>query len=170
MRHSCLFAAVSLTLLTLSGCRVDSGGDSSSTLNPASNVDLTFSTFDLADTDRAPPNTLSKTRFADFYPGIEPNGADQTAEYQATAADIRRHIDRFIGAEPTSDGKSYRKVRNPLDLMNQVISVGRVDNFDEGRSYIRRRIEADESGTYNSRANQAPSDLPIRLQPLKPDL
>ena len=154
MRHSCLFAAVSLTLLTLSGCRVDSGGDSSSTLNPASNVDLTFSTFDLADTDRA-PNTLSKTRFADFYPGIEPNGADQTAEYQATAADIRRHIDRFIGAEPTSDGKSYRKVRNPLDLMNQVISVGRVDNFDEGRGYIRRRIEADESGTYNSRANQA---------------
>ncbi|MEC7433977.1 MAG: hypothetical protein VYC10_11725, partial [Pseudomonadota bacterium] len=116
MRHSCLFAAVSLTLLTLSGCRVDSGGDSSSTLNPASNVDLTFRTFDLADTDRA-PNTLSKTRFADFYPGIEPNGADQAEDYQATAAEIRRHIDRFIGGEPTSDEKSYRKVRNPLDLM-----------------------------------------------------
>src|SRR5690606_41528414 len=42
MRHSCLFAAVSLTLLILSGCRIESGGDSSSTLNPASNVDLTF--------------------------------------------------------------------------------------------------------------------------------
>jgi len=153
MRQSCCYLAVSLTVLTLAGCQPDSG-DGTTTLNPADNVDLTFSTFDLADTERA-PDTLSETRFADFYPGIEPAGADATADNQATATEIRRQIDRFIGAEPTADGKQYNKVRNPLDLMNQVISVGQVNNFDEGRSYIRRRVEADEAGTYNSRSNNA---------------
>src|SRR5690554_6966434 len=71
MRHSCLFVAVSLSVLTLSGCRMESTG--SSAFNPATNVDLVFSTFDLTNTEQA-PDTLSFTRFSDFYQGIQPTG------------------------------------------------------------------------------------------------
>src|SRR5690554_2851318 len=153
MRHTCLFISVSLALLSLSGCRLETGGsDESSAFNPASNVDLTFSTFDLTDTDQA-PDTLSHTRFSDFYTGIEPLDSEAPdARHLATVTDVRRHIDRFIGAQPTDDGKAYTRVRNPLDLMNQVISVGRVDNFDEGRRYIRERIASGEAGNYNTRS------------------
>src|SRR5690554_63870 len=153
MRHTCLFISVSLALLSLSGCRLETGGsDESSAFNPASNVDLTFSTFDLTDTDQA-PDTLSHTRFSDFYTGIEPLDSEAPdARHLATVTDVRRHIDRFIGAQPTEDGKAYTRVRNPLDLMNQAISVGRIDNFDEGRRYIRERIAIGAAGTYNSRS------------------
>ncbi|HLT13986.1 MAG TPA: hypothetical protein VK006_07815 [Marinobacter sp.] len=149
MRHSCLFAAVSATAISLAGCGAESTG--SSTLNPASDVDLRFSTFDLTNTDRA-PDTLGRTRFSDYYSGIEPLGADDTPDNQQTVEEIRRHIDIFIGATPSDDGKSYTKIRNPLDLLNQVISVGQVANFDEGRNYIRNRIEQSLAGNYNTRS------------------
>lgn len=151
MRHSCLFAAVSLTLLSLSGCRLESTG--SSAFNPATNVDLTFSSFTLSNTDQA-SDTLDYTRFSDFYPGIQPiaNGNEETDKHLATVEEIRRHIDRFIGAEPTDDRENYSWVRNPLDLMNQVISVGRINNFDEGRRYIRDRIALNQAGNYNTRS------------------
>ncbi len=150
MRHSCLFAAVSLTLLSLSGCRMESSG--SSAFNPATNVDLTFSSFDLSNTEQA-PDALGYTRFNDFYKGIQPanNDADD-AEHLATVEEIRRHIDLFIGAEPTEAGNEYSRVRNPLDLMNQVISVGQINNFDEGRRYIRDRIAISQAGNYNTRS------------------
>ena len=129
-------------------------GSGSSTLNPATDVNLRFSTFDLANTDQA-PDTLSYTRFGDYYPGIEPSGADDTLANQQTVEEIRRHIDLFIGATPAEDGKRYTKVRNPLDLINQVISVGQVANFDEGRSYIRNRIAEGQAGNYNTRSASA---------------
>ncbi|WP_303289995.1 hypothetical protein [Marinobacter sp. SS5-14b] len=126
----------------------------SSTLNPATDVNLRFSTFNLANTDQA-PDTLSHTRFGDYYPGIEPSGVDNTPTNQQTVEEVRRHIDRFIGATPAEDGKSYTKVRNPLDLINQVISVGQVANFDEGRNYIRNRIAEGQAGNYNTRSADA---------------
>ncbi|HLV77408.1 MAG TPA: hypothetical protein VKY53_05730 [Marinobacter sp.] len=154
MRHSCFFIAVSVAALALTGCRLESGGGGSSTLNPAQDVDLVFSTFNLSNTPQA-SDTLSHTRFYDFYHGIEPAGAGASSENQLLAEAIRRHVDHFIGARPGDDGTGYTLVRNPLDLMNQVISVGRVNNFDEGRSYIRRRIAAGIAGSYNSRSNNA---------------
>lgn len=125
----------------------------SSAFNPATNVDLTFSSFDLSNTDQAPA-TLSYTRFSDFYTGIQPvaSESDETAKHLATVEEIRRHIDRFIGAQPGDDGNSYTRVRNPLDLMNQVISVGGINNFDEGRRYIRDRIAVNQAGNYNTRS------------------
>ncbi|WP_372965780.1 hypothetical protein [Marinobacter sp.] len=149
MRYSCLFTAIPLTVAALAGCNSDSSG--STTLNPANDVDLTFSTFDLADTPQA-PDTLSHTLFSDYYPGIEPTGIDNTPENHQTAEEIRRHIDIFIGATPAEDGKNYTEVRNPLDLIHQVISVGQVDNFDAGREYISNRIADSIAGTYNSRS------------------
>jgi len=124
----------------------------STTINPAQDVDLTFSTFNLTNTETVPDN-LDHTRFWDFYRGIEPTGSD--SEDQQTVAEIRSHVDIFIGATPSDDGTHYVSVRNPLDLMNQVIAYGNVDNFDEGRRYIRQRIADSEAGTYNSRSNGA---------------
>ncbi|MEP3560805.1 MAG: hypothetical protein ABJM19_13370 [Marinobacter sp.] len=149
MRSAFLYATLSIAVTTLSGC--ESGNSGSSALNPASNVDLTFSTFDLAGTPLA-PDTLKHTLFSDYYPGIEPTGADDTEQNRETANNIRRHIDIFIGATPAEDGASYTKVRNPLDLMNQIISVGNVRNFDDGRQYISERIGQSTAGTYNSRS------------------
>ncbi|MFV8572188.1 hypothetical protein ACNQ6O_13360 [Marinobacter sp. SBS5] len=149
MRSVFLYATLSMAVVTLTGCGSESSG--SSALNPASNVDLTFSTFDLANTPQA-PETLKYTLFSDYYPGIQPSGEDDTAENRETAETIRRHIDIFIGATPAEDGKSYTRVRNPLDLMNQIISVGGVRNFDDGRQYISDRIDQSVAGTYNTRS------------------
>lgn len=149
MRSVFLYATLSMAVATLSGCDSDSSG--SSALNPASDVDLTFSTFDLTNTPQA-PETLNHTLFSDYYGGIDPSGGDDTPENQETAEDIRRHIDIFIDASPTEDGESYIRVRNPLDLMNQVISLGGVGNFDDGRQYISDRISQSSAGTYNTRS------------------
>ncbi|WP_323750056.1 hypothetical protein [Marinobacter sp.] len=149
MRSAFIYAALSFAIVTLAGCNSESS--SSSTLNPASNVDLTFSTFNLTNTPQA-PETLKHTLFSDYYPGIEPSGEDDTTENRETAEAIRRHIDIFIGATPAEGGKSYTSVRNPLDLMNQVISVGSVSNFDDGRQYISDRIGQSTAGNYNTRS------------------
>ncbi|WP_100638919.1 hypothetical protein [Marinobacter salexigens] len=152
MRHSCFFAAISIALLGVSGCKMEDTGPTA--FNPATNVDLTFSTFDLENTDKAPDN-LKHTRFWDFYQGIQPAGSGDNAITRATVNEIRTHIDRFIQATPSSDGKSYEKVRNPLDLINQVIAFNEADNFKEGRRYITQRIIEGQAGTYNTRTNGA---------------
>mgnify|MGYP004246101715 CR=1 FL=1 len=131
MRHSCIFAAVSMTTLVLSGCGLEDTGPSA--FNPATNVDLTFSSFNLENTEVAPDN-LGNTRFWDFYRGIQP-AADDSDDLQTTG-EIRSHIEVFIRATPTDAGTSYDSVRNPLDLMNQVLASGEVTNFQEGKRYI----------------------------------
>ncbi len=152
MRHSCFFAAISFTLLNLSGCKLADTGESA--FNPATNVDLAFSTFDLENTESAPEN-LDYTRFRDFYQGIQPSGTDDNANNRETANEIRGHIDRFIQATRAENGNSYEKVRNPLDLINQAIASNQVTNFREGRKYISQRIAAGQAGTYNTRGNGA---------------
>jgi hypothetical protein len=146
---------MSLALLNLSGCGLEDTG--ASAFNPATNVDLAFSTFDLENTERAPGN-LDYTRFRDFYQGIQPSDTDDSANNannRETANEIRGHIDRFIQAARAEDGNSYEKVRNPLDLINQVIASNAVTNFRDGRKYISQRIAAGQAGTYNTRGNGA---------------
>ncbi|MDS1308918.1 hypothetical protein [Marinobacter xiaoshiensis] len=152
MRHSCFFTAISIALLGISGCKMADTGPVA--FNPATSVNPTLSTFDLENTDKAPDN-LEHTRFWDFYQGIQPTGSDATDENLETANEIRTHIDKFIRATRSPDGKSYEKVRNPLDLMNQVIAFNEIDNFTEGRRYISQRIAATEAGNYSNRANGA---------------
>lgn len=147
MRHNRLFAVITAFTLLLAGCGPDDGGDSA--FNPATNVDLVFSTFDLTDVEGRPSN-LEHTRFRDFYRGIEP--ADPgNADARALADALRSHIDVFIGGVRSANGIDYNRVRNPLDLMNQVIASAEVTNFQEGRSYISDRIDAGEAATYNTR-------------------
>lgn len=150
MRHSCIFAAVSLTTLVLSGCGLEDTGPTA--FNPATNVDLTFSSFDLQNTEAAPDN-LSHTRFWDFYRGIQPAAEDP--DDLETTSEIRSHIEIFTRATATDSGTSYDSVRNPLDLMNQVLASGEVTNFQEGKRYISQRIADGVAGTYNTRGNGA---------------
>lgn len=150
MKHRYRLQSALLSALVLAGCGMEDSG--SSAFNPATDVDLTFSTFDLENTPDAPDN-LEHTRFHDFYRGIEPLGDDP--DQLATVAEIREHIAIFTGAIPAEDGTDYRMLRNPLDLMNQVIASGEVANFREGRNYIARRIADGKAGTYSNRANQA---------------
>lgn len=145
-----MFAAICATVLGLSGCGAEDSG--SSALNPATDVDITFSTFDLENTARA-PNNLQHTRFHDFYRGIQPAGTDP--DDLKTTAEVRSHIGIFIRATPSDSGTGYTRVRNPLDLMNQVLASGEVSNFQEGKTYISQRIAQGVAGVYNSRGNGA---------------
>ncbi|MDX1756043.1 MAG: hypothetical protein R3175_08305 [Marinobacter sp.] len=136
--------------LLLAAC----GGDSSdSAFNPADDVDLVFSTFDLEDRE-GQPATLAHTRFDDFYRGVEPQD-DSDAGATNTANELRDLVDQVMGAVRADSGDRYQKVRNPLDLMDQVLASGEVDNFVAGRTYIGERIAAGDAGTYNSRSNGA---------------
>lgn len=139
-----------MTTLVLSGCGLEDTGPSA--FNPATNVDLTFSSFTLENTEVAPDN-LSNTRFRDFYRGIQPAG--EASDDLETTSEIRSHIEIFIRATPTDSGTSYDSVRNPLDLMNQVLASGEVTNFQEGKRYISQRIADGVAGTYNTRGNGA---------------
>lgn len=150
MRHYPLFLSAPI-LAVLVGCGTDSGGDNA--FNPASDVNLVFSTFDLEDPDNGPEN-LKHTRFQDFYRGLQPLD-DSNTDANDLAADMRALIDQLMGTVPTDAGDDYQKVRNPLDLMNQVVASGEVANFVAGRTYIGERIDAGNPGTYNTRANGA---------------
>ncbi|MBW0148192.1 hypothetical protein [Marinobacter arenosus] len=151
MRHFCTFNAIAFAALVLAGCGPEESGPTA--FNPATDVDLTFSTFDLENTDQA-PDTIDHTRFDDVYRGLQPSDSEDS-DSAASAAEIRAHIDVFIRATPADDGQSYTRVRNPVDLMNQVIASGQVANFQDGRRYMVQRVTDNAAGTYNTRENQA---------------
>lgn len=151
MRHFCTITTVALTTLALIGCGPEDSGPTA--FNPATDVDLTFSTFDLENTEQAPTN-IAQTRFDDFYRGLQPSDSEDD-DSAASAAEIRAHIEVFIRATPADDGKSYTRVRNPADLMNQVIASGEVANFRDGRKYMVQRATEGAAGTYNTRENDA---------------
>lgn len=152
MRNRQLFLKLSVMCTLLSGCGGgDGGGDSA--FNPANDVDLVFSTFNLEDIAGKPAN-LKHTRFYDPYTGLEPADAgDATSKTLATA--LRDHIDAFLGHTRNNTDSGFTRVRNPLDLMNQVIASAEVDNFNVGRQHISGLIDSGVAGTYNTRANGA---------------
>lgn len=139
-------ALLAALLPLLSGCGPET---SNSAYNPASNVDVVFSTFTLKD-----ETNLQETLFWDFYRGAEPADGEPS-EARDWVDELRRVVDLYMGSEPTADGTSYQSVRNPYDLMNQVIASNEIRNFYDGRRYISSRIDLGQSGTYNSRSNGA---------------
>lgn len=151
MRNCQLFLSLSVMAAVLSGCGGNGGGDSA--FNPASDVDLVFSTFDLEDVPGKPAN-LEHTRFYDPYRALEPADADDTTS-KALATALRNHLDALLGHTRNDADTGLSRVRNPLDLMNQVIASTEVDNFNAGRQYISGLIDRGVAGTYNSRANGA---------------
>ncbi|SDW75094.1 hypothetical protein [Marinobacter mobilis] len=151
MRNHQLFLKLSVLCAVLSGCGGSDSGDSA--FNPANDVDLVFSTFDLEDLTGKPAN-LKHTRFYDAYLGLEPADAGDTAS-KALATALRNHIDAFLGHTRNDTDTGFVRVRNPLDLMNQVVASTEVDNFNAGRQYISGLIDNGVAGTYNTRANGA---------------
>ena len=141
-------------IAVLAGCGADTGGDT--TFNPATDVNLVFSTFDLTDPVGGVEN-LKHTRFHDIYRGIEPGDPDSVnhdLEVEIATA-LRDHLDDYLQFTRNEAGTDYDKARNPLDLVNQVIASGEVANFNDGRRYISERIDMGQAGTYSIRQNGA---------------
>ncbi|MDX1598524.1 MAG: hypothetical protein R3295_07665 [Marinobacter sp.] len=150
MRQTCFFAVTALITLGLSGCGPDSSS-SDGYLNPATDVDLPLTTFRLRDAKGLEP-VLQYTMFRDFYRGIQ---SATDGDDGGIAQALREHLNPFLGATPTEDGTDYTSVRNPLDLINEVIRSGMVDNFNEGRQLMRDSANRGEAASYNTPANEA---------------
>ncbi len=148
MRHSCFFTAISIALLGISGCKMADTGPTG--INPASNVDYSLPTFTLQDREGLEP-VLKYTVFRDVYRGVEPLVAGND---NGLAAELREHLDAFLNTVPTQSGTDYISTRNPVDLMNEVIRSGQVDNFNEGRRLMVSSIRDNRAATYNTPANQ----------------
>jgi len=148
MRHSCFFAAMSFTLL--SGCGMEDTGSSSS-FNPATNVDYPLPSLTLQNQEGLEP-VLPYTVFRDLYRGAEPLSAGADNGF---STELRAHLNTFLNAVPNDSGTDYKSVRNPIDLMNEVIRSGQVDNFNEGRRLMVSSIRENRAATYNTPANKA---------------
>ncbi|WP_144821036.1 hypothetical protein [Marinobacter piscensis] len=146
MRHACFFIVMSLMLL--SGCGMEDTG-SSAPINPATDVDYPLSTFTLKNQEGLEP-VLPYTVFYDVYLGATPQ---EPGDDNGFAAELRAHLDTFLQA--SSDETGYKSVRNPIDLMHEVIRSGRVDNFNEGRQLMVSSVTENRAATYNTPANNA---------------
>ncbi|QSP95647.1 hypothetical protein LPB19_04315 [Marinobacter salinisoli] len=145
MRHSCFFVAVAAGTLSLAGCGLESSG--SSTFNPATNVNLGFSSFTLTE-------QMDTTLFNDLYQAVEPDPANPNyTEAQASAQGIREQLSVFLGLGVSEDQSAILSVRNPLDLMRRVIGEDEVQNFTEARQYISASIDSGEVGIYDTTTN-----------------
>ncbi|MBW7471846.1 hypothetical protein [Marinobacter sp. F4218] len=150
MRHFCKFSAIAFATLLLAGCGPEDSGPTA--FNPATNVDLTFSTFTLTEQTE---NSL----FGDLVPAVEPADANNS-EAQAIADGIRTQLALFLGLTYAQDaGPSIESVRNPMDLMRRVIGENEVANFIDARQYISSRIDAGQAGEYSNTTN----DVSIRF-------
>lgn len=150
MRHSCIFAAVSLVFLNLGGCGLEDTGPSA--LNPATNVDPVFSSFTLTE-------QTTTTLFHDLSVAVEPAASSDT-EANAIARGIREQLSAFLGIKYSdTTPTAIDSLRNPLDLMRRVIGEGEIANFVEARQYISARIDAGEAGEYSNTTN----DVSVRF-------
>lgn len=144
MRKICQFAALTCLPLWLAGCGPDDSG--SSAFNPATNVDLTFSTFTLTQAS----DTLL---FRDLAQAVEPADSGDS-EARDMAEGIRVQLGLFLGLD-YDDGEpaTIASARNPMDLMRRVIGEGAVANFVDGRRYLSERIDESVAGEYSNTTN-----------------
>ncbi|WP_096278985.1 hypothetical protein [Marinobacter sp. LV10R510-11A] len=124
---------------------------SSSALNPATNVDYSLPSLTLTNQEGLEP-VLPYTVFRDLYRGAEPLSAGDDDGF---STELRAHLNTFLNAVPNDSGTDYKSVRNPIDLMNEVIRSGQVDNFNEGRRLMVSSIRDNRAATYNTPANKA---------------
>ncbi len=144
MRHIRQFPLLVGLPLLLAGCGPDDSGTSA--FNPATNVDLTFSTFTLTEST----DTLL---FQDLVRAVEPADSDDS-QAQDLAEGIRTQLALFLDmtyGEATPD--TIDSARNPLDLMRRVIGESAVGNFVDGRRYISDRIDQGVAGEYSNTTN-----------------
>ncbi|HET8799826.1 MAG TPA: hypothetical protein VFN01_01465 [Marinobacter sp.] len=144
MRHSCLFAAFSLPFLGLVGCGLEDTGPTA--FNPATNVDVTFSSFTLTE-------QTGNTLFADLFRAVEP-ASTEGSDAEARASGIRSQLATFLGLTVSGDPTpALDSVRNPLDLMRRVIGENNIANFNDARQYISARIDVAQAGEYSNTTN-----------------
>ena len=144
MRKICQFAALSCLPLALAGCGPDDSGTSA--FNPATNVDLTFSTFTLT-------QATDTLLFQDLVPAVEPADSSDT-EALNMAEGIRLQLGLFLGLDyDDGDPATIVSARHPMELMRRVIGESAVANFVEGRRYLSQRIDSGVAGEYSNTTN-----------------
>lgn len=148
MRHLSHFTLVAFRIacmpMVLSGCGSEDSGPSA--FNPATNVDVTFSTFTLTE-------ATDILLFSDLVLAVEPADSGDTAA-QARAAGIRTQLAVFLGLTYPDDAPAtIASVRNPLDLVHRVIGESAVGNFIDGRRYMSERIDDGQAGEYSNTTN-----------------
>ncbi|MCK7548657.1 hypothetical protein ACFQGA_01885 [Marinobacter koreensis] len=160
MRHSRIFATFSVILMNLAGCGTETAGGPSY-YNPATDVNKSLNTFALENQSGLPP-VLPHTIFRDLYRGVEPSteGNDQGFSDQ-----LQARLDRLMGLTPNDEGTDYIRARNPLDLLNEIISSNQIGNFNDGRDLVRRALTNGDAANYNTPVK----DALIRLTELNPD-
>lgn len=143
--------------LLLAGCGSDgdtsaegqSANDCGSAFNPATTVVRGFSNFRISE-----PQALDHVLFRDLIEGAQPGDPDDSRGNTIADA-IETETARFTGVAMTSDGTGILSVRNPLDLLHNVIGEGSVENFNAGRRYISDCIDAGNAAQYATSANGA---------------
>ncbi|TNE72076.1 MAG: hypothetical protein EP339_13985 [Gammaproteobacteria bacterium] len=150
MRHSCMFAALSVAAFGLSGCGMEDTGPVA--FNPATNVDVTFSSFTLTEAT----DTLL---FGDLFAAVQPAGTEGTRAAEL-AAGIRAQLATFLTLTYTADSEPVlESARNSLDLMRRVLGEDEIGNFRAGKEYISSRIDETAAGEYSNTTN----DVSIRF-------
>ncbi|KAA1174224.1 hypothetical protein FWJ25_08240 [Marinobacter salinexigens] len=150
MRHSCIFAAISLSAAGLSGCGMEDSGPVA--FNPATNVDVTFSSFTLTE-------ATYTFLFSDLFHAVQPADTNDVRATELAAA-IRSQLAGFLNLDYSTDEQpALVSVRNPLDLMHRVIGEDEIGNFRNGREYISSRIDEGVAGEYSNISN----DVSIRF-------
>ncbi|WP_143269370.1 hypothetical protein [Mangrovitalea sediminis] len=115
------------------------------TKDPAAPVNLNLKTFEVAVAD------FPHTDYLDYFRAIQPNSSasGNPGDAQAMADSIGTLMQPFIAYSGTPYS-SYTKVRNPLDLIDDLISTNAIDNFNIGRQYIATCIAAGNAVKYNN--------------------
>lgn len=141
------------------------GGSCSNAFNPASNVIISLSSFELSD-----PADLEHTLFRDFIRGMQPNpDISVDSKSEAIVASVMKETAPFNGGKITDSSQSnFTSVRNPADLINNQIGTNEIDNFNQGRRYISDCIDASTAAEYSNSANgvgirfdEAPAGTPV---------
>lgn len=150
MRHSCIFAAISLSVAALAGCGMEDTGQVA--FNPATNVDVTFSSFTLTE-------ATDTFLFSDLFQAVQPADTGDARAIELAAA-IHTQLAGFLNLTYSADeSPALASVRNPLDLMHRVIGEDEIGNFRNGREYISSRIDEGAAGEYSNTTN----DVSIRF-------
>lgn len=140
------FAPCALLLLLLAGCNDDSGGPNAINVGENQPVNLGLSSFRVED-------NLQWTVYQPFFRALAPHAGEpdaDRAEAEAIIASIGEVMQPFTHWQGDDGAADYASVRNPIDLMTQVLYTDRVENFRAGRESIAQAIDEGNPARYRN--------------------
>lgn len=137
-----LLAILALPLL-LGAC---TGSDSSTNLDRCLNAFNVASPVDQGFSDFTVNTQLQYTWYRDTLAGLQATSGNSDDE--AVSAALETLIDEYIQFQ--GDAESYTSVTNDLDLLENLIVQGTVDNFEQGREAIAGCIDEGKAALYQN--------------------